>query len=600
MSGNENNEIERHRYLEILHRFTIDQAPLSSLESICWNIAKTAIAQLGFFDCVVYLLKEDGKSLQQIAAHGPKNPELRNIFNPIEIPVGEGVVGHVAQTGEVQLVSDTRNDPRYIADDDFRLSELAVPIEHDGRTIGVLDSEHPDANFFSEEDIKLFTTIASLASTRIETAIMMDRLEGTVLTLNNAQAKLESQATDLRLARNKAELASEAKSVFLANMSHEIRTPMTTIMGYADLLADGRVEEVQAGRWRKQLVESARHLQELIGNVLDVAAVEAGKVTLQNRAVELVELLESNVELFRPKAELKGLCLTLRSEGKVPSTIETDSVKLKQILTNLISNAIKYTSIGSVSVIICAEQKAKLCELTIKVADTGVGMTNAQSQMAFEPFSRVHDTANMTHIEGTGLGLSLVKSFAELMGGEIEVKSTLGEGSIFTVRLNAAVPSDARWRPIEDGRQPMADPSGVKLSDSDIDLESHRILVCEDSDSIAQIIVMVLEKRGAVVEHASNGLVGLQRCQALKEKGKSFDLIIMDMQMPVMDGYKAASQLKARAINSPILALTAQAIKEDKSKCLAAGCDFYLTKPIDIASFVGQVYEIISEFKKIA
>ena len=599
MSGNENNEIERHRYLEILHRFTIDQAPLSSLESICWNIAKTAIAQLGFFDCVVYLLREDGKSLQQIAAHGPKNPELRHIFNPIEIPVGEGVVGHVAQTGEVQLVSDTRNDPRYIADDDFRLSELAVPIEHDGRTIGVLDSEHPDVNFFSEEDIKLFTTIASLASTRIETAIMMDRLEGTVLTLNNAQAKLELQARDLRLARNKAELASEAKSVFLANMSHEIRTPMTTIMGYADLLADGRVEEVQAGRWRKQLVESARHLQELIGNVLDVAAVEAGKVTLQNRAVELVELLESNVELFRSKAELKGLCLTLRSEGKVPSTIETDSVKLKQILTNLISNAIKYTSIGSVSVVIRAEQKAKLCELTIKVADTGVGMTNAQSQMAFEPFSRVHDTANMMHIEGTGLGLSLVKSFAELMGGEIAVKSTLGEGSIFTFKLNAAVPLGTRWRPIAEG-QPMADPGGVELSDAEIDLGGHRILVCEDSDSIAQIIVMVLEKKGAVVEHASNGLVGLQRCQALKEKGKSFDLIIMDMQMPVMDGYKAASQLKARAINSPILALTAQAIKEDKSKCLAAGCDFYLTKPIDIAGFVGQVYEIISEFKKIA
>ena len=427
---------------------------------------------------------------------------------------------------------------------------------------------------------------------------MMERLEGTVRALNNTQAMLESQAKDLRLARNKAELASEAKSTFLANMSHEIRTPMTTIMGCADLLADGKGEEVQAGRWRKQLVESARHLQELIGNVLDVAAVEAGKVTLQNRAVELVELLENNVELFRPKAELKGLCLTLGSEGKVPSTIETDSVKLKQILTNLISNAIKYTLTGSVSVVICAEQKAKLCELTINVADTGVGMTKAQSQMAFEPFSRVHDAANMMRIEGTGLGLSLVKSFAELMGGQIEVKSTLGKGSIFTVTLNAAVPSGTHWRSIEEG-QPIADLDGVKLSDFEIDLENHRILVCEDSVSIAQIIVMVLEQKGAVVEHASNGLLGVQRCQALKEKGKSFDLIIMDMQMPVMDGYKAASQLKAWAVDSPILALTAQAIKEDESKCLAAGCDFYLTKPIDMANFVARVYEIISEFKKI-
>ena len=597
LSRAESNEIERHRYLEILHKFTVGQAPLSSLEDICWNIAKTAIAELGFVDCVVYLIKEDGKSLEQIAAHGPKNPEQRLIFNPIEIPVGQGVVGHVAHTGEVQLVSNTRKDKRYIADDDFRLSELAVPINYNGRTIGVLDSEHPDENFFSEEDVKLFATIASLASTRIETAIMMERLEGTVRTLNNTQAQLESQARDLKLARTKAELASDAKSAFLANMSHEIRTPMTTIMGYADLLADDRGQKAQADQWRKQLLESASHLQELIGNVLDVAAVEAGKVDLQYRPVELLQLLENNVELFRSKAESKGLNLSLCSEGIVPSAIEIDSLKLKQTLTNLISNAIKYTASGSVSVIIHAEQESTLCKLVIKVSDTGIGMSKPQMQMAFEPFSRVHDATNMMSIEGTGLGLSLVKSFVELMGGQVEVNSVLGEGSTFTVTFKAAVPAGTPWRAIEQS-EAAADCDVEKMSESNVDLEGRLILVCEDSLSIAQIIVLVLEQKGATVEHVTNGSLGLQRCQDLSDLGESFDLIIMDMQMPVMDGYEATREIKARAIDSPVLALTAQAIKEDKSKCLAAGCDFYLSKPIDIANFVERVHNIITEHQK--
>ena len=256
-SATDDQRIARHRYLDILHQFTLRQSALVTLNDIVWNIAKTAIAELGFADCVVYLVSEDGEVLRQAAAHGPKNPVSREIFNEITIPVGQGIVDHVASTGEVQCIADAREDPRYIEDDDFRLSELAVPIKHEGRIIGVLDSEHPDANFFTDEDVQLFTTIAALASTRIDTALAMERLESTVQNLKDARSALERQTEELRQAQQLAEQASRAKTNFLANMSHEIRTPMTAIVGFAELLAQPPPpqEACEQGRQRLHVVQ---------------------------------------------------------------------------------------------------------------------------------------------------------------------------------------------------------------------------------------------------------------------------------------------------------------------------------------------------------
>ena len=180
--------------LEVLHHFAMAQAQLHSLEEITWNIAKTAIAELGFEDCVVYLLDQESNRLIQAAAHGPKNPTASDILNPITIAVGEGIVGAAASSGEFQLVEDTRLDSRYIVDDGYRLSELAVPLKHEGKVIGVLDSEHSEVGFFTREHVQLFTTIASLASTRIDTALAMERLESTVTKLKATEAYLATQA----------------------------------------------------------------------------------------------------------------------------------------------------------------------------------------------------------------------------------------------------------------------------------------------------------------------------------------------------------------------------------------------------------------------
>jgi signal transduction histidine kinase len=421
-------EIARNRYLDILHQFTLRQSSLAKLEDIVWNIAKTAIAELGFEDCVVYLLADDGLMLKQVAAHGPKNPVDREIFNEITIPVGQGIVGHVAQTGEVQRIDDARLDPRYIEDDDFRLSELAVPISHDGRIIGVLDSEHHAAKFFTDEDVRLFTTIASLASTRIDTALTMDRLEKTVVHLEEARQALEMQTEELREARLAAEAASVAKTNFLANMSHEIRTPMTAIVGFADLLAKGVKDPEQQEQWRGQLTQNARYLQDLIGNVLDMSAVEAGEMSLKFESINLLSAVTAAVENLRVRADSKNVGLETVVSGALPSAIITDSLKFREIIVNLLSNAIKYTERGSIKVTVSAENRGAKAILSVEVLDTGIGIDSGQMENLFLPFSRVHDTHHRAGIEGTGLGLALSRQIAGSLRGRHRSSFNSGQG----------------------------------------------------------------------------------------------------------------------------------------------------------------------------
>jgi len=586
-----NQAIQRHRYLEILHRFTLSQEPLKSVEDICWNIAKTAIAELGFLDCVVYLVDEDNEYLSQVAAHGPKNPDRRQIASPLKIQVGEGVVGYVACTGEAQIISDTRQDSRYILDDEFRLSELAVPITYKERVIGVLDSEHSDADFFSTEDVQLFQTIAALASSRIDTALAMERLEQAVLVLSEKEAELKSQALDLRKARRSAESASEAKSRFLANMTHEIRTPMTSIVGYADLLSAGELDDFQKVKWRRQLISSTRHLQELVGNVLDVAAVEAGKATLDLDRISLTGFLDDCVENQRPRAKSKELELKIDYQGTVPTEVVVDRVKVRQILTNVISNALKYTEEGYVKVTVSAAPVDSGCKLIFQIEDTGCGMAPELINEAFLPFSRVHKKSSTNEIEGAGLGLALVKSLLKLMQGSLEAQSVVGRGTTFTIALDVALTPDAQW--FKPGAEVLEYSRDVTpAGGSEAALDGWRILLCEDSVSIAELLVIILKQQGAQVYHVTNGALAFERYKKMLKQNSPPDIVIMDMQMPVMDGYEAASKLKALKIACPVVALTAQAIKGDESRCISAGCDFYMTKPIDVATFPDKLRRI--------
>jgi signal transduction histidine kinase len=585
-------EIARNRYLDILHQFTLRQSSLTKLEDIVWNIAKTAIAELGFEDCVVYLLADEGLMLKQVAAHGPKNPVDREIFNEITIPVGQGIVGYVAQTGEVQRIDDARLDPRYIEDDNFRLSELAVPISHDGRIIGVLDSEHHAAKFFTDEDVRLFTTIASLASTRIDTALAMDRLEKTVEHLEEARQALEIQTEELREARLAAEAASVAKTNFLANMSHEIRTPMTAIVGFADLLANGVKDPEQQEQWRSQLTENARYLKDLIGNVLDMSAVEAGEMSLRFESINLLSTVTAAVENLRVRAERKNVGLATVLSGALPDAIITDSLKFREIIVNLLSNAIKYTERGAITVTLSAKNLGAKAILSVEVLDTGIGIDSVQMDNLFLPFSRVHDTHHRAGIEGTGLGLALSRQIAGALEGDIAVASTLGKGSKFTLTLPVEISAHTHWSEHHQANPFAVGPSKLSTKPSvpgTKELLGLRVLVCEDSASVATLLEVVLNAAGAIITQCVNGLEGLRCFEEQNALGTPPDLVLMDMQMPIMDGYEATGHIKAVRPDIPVVALTAFALADDIDRCLAAGCDYYLTKPIQIGTFTEEL-----------
>ena len=568
--------IERHRYLEVLHQFMMSQASLKSVDDICWNITKTAIGDLGFVDCVVYLINDDGDMLVQRAAHGDKNPSEREILDPIEIPVGSGIVGAVAKMGELQLVNDTRSDPRYILDDDFRCSELAVPILNEGRVVGVLDSEHPEANFYSEEDVKLFTTIAALASTRLDTALALERLE--------------TQALELREAREAAEAASKAKSQFIASVSHDMRTPLTAIIGYAHLLEEGGGNSDQRSDWLSAVVANSEYMNAMIGNVLDMAAIESGQLQVAADSIDIREWTEKLRQLIESRATERGLSLSLNVESGTPAIWVSDRAKLDELAMNLLTNAIKYTLEGSITVSVSVLAIDSVDWLRIVVDDTGIGMRPSVLDSIFDPFTRVHDMSTHSTIEGTGLGLTVVKSFIDLMGGEIEITSTLGEGTQVAVLLPPAMgDTDA-----DSGTTTLAathstePPSELSPKEP---LKGVNLLICEDSDTVSMLLRVMLERAGAVVITAADGEEGLAR---FTQHSNELDLIITDMQMPKLNGYELTRLIRATDWSGHIVALTAFAASEDEGKCRAAGCSHYLSKPINPASFASSIAAVLA------
>lgn len=390
------------------------------------------------------------------------------------------------------------------------------------------------------------------------------------------------------------EAANRAKSEFLANMSHEIRTPLTAILGYADLLGDDDRMD-QSPKNRNEILNTIQnagtHLLTVINDILDLSKIEADRLTVEKVDTPLANILCEVERLMLQTATGKGVVLSLAFSSPVPDRILSDPTRLRQILMNLLGNAIKFTEAGTVKITAGAEDQNGQSHLVIDIADTGSGMTPEQVQGLFKAFCQADSALTRRH-GGTGLGLVISRRLARIMGGDVTLLySELGKGSCFRIVL-----------PIEhvEGSTMLQSPIPIKLKDETKPLAetlklSGRILLAEDGLDNQRLIAFMLRKAGATIETADNGQIALDIFNHAKATGNPFDMLLTDIQMPEMDGYMLASTLRDLDSTLPILALTAHAMPEDRKKCIDAGCDDYITKPINKENLIAKCAEWLNK-----
>jgi signal transduction histidine kinase/CheY-like chemotaxis protein len=381
---------------------------------------------------------------------------------------------------------------------------------------------------------------------------------------------LNKMTTDLENSIGKREIAENAnrvKSLFLANMSHEIRTPLGAILGFADLLKDPGISDEERSQYSGIIHRTASHLTQVINDILDLSKVEAGYVEIEKTCFSLQAMLDEIHSVLSVRCTEKAVKLIFSGRGnEIPKLIYSDGNRLRQILMNILGNAIKFTDRGEVSLTYEVIEK----DLIFTVRDTGIGISPEQAAQLFQSFRQVDSSSTRRH-EGTGLGLVLSRRLARLLGGEVTLlPGALGTGSTFVVKVAFEErPSYSETKALSFAEDPSMALSGKN------------ILLVDDVSENRILIERILVKRGARVQTAVNGVDGIE-----KALGDNFDLILMDIQMPVMDGYTATQMLREHGYQKPIIALTAHAMKEDRAKCLEVGCNDYLTKPIHVSTLV--------------
>ena len=384
-------------------------------------------------------------------------------------------------------------------------------------------------------------------------------------------------AEELRKTRKQAVAANQAKSRFLASMSHEIRTPMTAILGYADLLMDPKINASSQNNYAAVIRRNGEHLLALINNVLDLSKIEAGKLALDMQQCSIMSLLAEVASVMRPRAAQHGISLSLEYAGAMPETILTDAARLRQAVINVVGNAIKFTERGGVRIAasfspnLCGDQPA----VQIDVTDTGIGIREEALSTLFQPFSQGFLT-DAGKCSGTGLGLTISRQIVHLLGGRLTVASEWGRGSTFTLIVPSGSLKDTRMieRPAEAVRD-TADHAQA------FPLKGMRVLLAEDGYDNREFVRDVLHRAGADAKCVENGQQAVAEAEAA-----TFDVILMDMNMPQMDGYEATRLLRSRGYSRPILALTANAMSDDGDRCKEAGCNEHLAKPIDRAQLI--------------
>ena len=392
--------------------------------------------------------------------------------------------------------------------------------------------------------------------------------------------ELRQRERELKKAQAAAIAASNAKSAFLANMSHEIRTPLNGILGMAQVLEMGNLTPDQRDQV-STILDSGRNLMALLNDVLDLSKIEAGKIAIVKADTDLTHTLRRLHRLWKPKAEEAGLEVYLSLDADLPQVLNFDAVRVRQCVSNLVSNAIKFTKQGRVEVFVTARQRGDgLHMVKIRISDTGIGMDEETMSRLFSPFTQADDSTSRKY-GGTGLGLSITRKLAELMGGEATVRSEVGRGSEFTFSFLAGEAAP-QHRVVSEGMPLSEDEARSSLKEQNL-----RLLLVDDHPINRQVASLFLRPFNMRIVEATNGKEALEALQR-----ETFDIVCLDVHMPVMDGTQTIAAIRASDepwANIPVIALTADAMTGDKERYLGMGMDGYLSKPIAERDLVTEI-----------
>jgi signal transduction histidine kinase/CheY-like chemotaxis protein len=550
---------------ETTSKLLASDSPQKVVEELCRRVMEVLDCQ-AFFN---FLVDEKADRLRLNACAGIPEEEVKKLE---WLDYGVAVCGCAARDACRIVAEDIPNkpDPRTELVKSFGIRAYAChPLMARGRVMGTLSFGTRTRPVFTADELSLMKTVAD------HVAIAMER----------KQAEEE-----LKLAREAAEAASRAKSQFLANMSHELRTPMTGVLGMLEFTLSTPLEAQQ-----RDCIEtadkSARKLLRILNDILDLSKIEAGKLLIEARPFLLRNCVVGAVDILLPEARRKGLELSCAMADDLPEIVVGDQVRLLQILTNLCGNAFKFTEKGKVEVKVTTggETPDGKREFTFTVADTGIGIPDDKKELIFGSFDQA-DISHTRRFGGTGLGLAISRELVERMGGTITCISEEGKGSTFSF----TIPLEEALTESETVSKPVAPPPAECAPVSSSEMIKARLLLAEDDPISRQVVGMMLKYANFDHEIAENGM----RAVEMWEKG-NYDLILMDVQMPVLDGFAATGAIRERERerggHTLIVAMTAHAFPEDEKRCLVAGMDAYIPKPIELQKCIAVIEELIGK-----
>ncbi|MBC7386879.1 MAG: CHASE3 domain-containing protein [Cryobacterium sp.] len=486
-------------------------------------------------------------------------------FIGLRISISGSLSGLCLESKKVLVCSDSETDPRanVVACRKMGIrSMIALPMYHREVAIGVLKVFSAETDHFGDEQATAITLIGGILSSSLGQARAFEEKQKAITALHTTEKKLIA-------AKNQAETATLAKSMLLANVSHEVRTPINGILGMASILIDTPLSAEQKD-YARTILQSGESLLEIVNDILDLSKTDAGKLHLEEIDFDVLSTLQDLVRPFRVTAEKKSVEIELQVAERIPNYVKGDPGRLRQIIANLVSNAVKFTDSGKVSIRVSEGMSDPgRVHLRFEIQDSGVGINPQTIEKLFQPFAQ-GDVSTTRKYGGTGLGLSICKKLVQLMGGEIGVESTLKKGSTFWFEVNLRASEAAHLsRAQEEVEECLLFPPHT------------RILVAEDNPINQKVALKQLEKIGLQGHAVANGLEAIQALRTIP-----YHLVLMDCQMPEMDGYAASTLIKADADlrKVPIVAMTASAIQGERERCLAAGMDDYVTKPIKIST----------------